>query len=766
MTLDRKKLLRALLFAASATVGTASPHAAFAQTQSDDDGDSVRAAVDEIVVRGSRTPFRVEDTSTATLVPLAIENTPFNIGVITEQVIDDLQINTLRDAVLMNASVTHTHSHSTNATGFTIRGFAQDADRLGYLVNGVPVASFDAPPAHTSALDRIEILKGAAALHYGAGEPAGIINYVYKQPQETAEYNVSATIGQFDQYRAELDATGPLGTDSLLYRFTLGWQDSDGVVDFDYSKDFAPTLQLLWKATDNTNIRFIGEHVEHEGNPISTDAFFLNGNYLRTPKEQYLGFTTDYEEQDSTGLQLQLDHQLNDSLKIMLQAAYKDGGRDAGNSGYLAFSPIPLPPGFSDPESGLALRSVFDQRRRAESEYAAAHLIWDFETEGTSHQFLVGVNYSESEILNIGNFNSIASLVPAIFANPALIFTLPPSVNIFDPEPIPYEHTTNFNDSPPFNRNRWQYDNVGLNIQDAIEIPSMNVNILLGLRYAESGGKSVESLLNDGSPGAGFVNGNVSESAWIPRAGITFDITDNHSVYASYGESFLPALGSSLDTNGNPITVPEEGVQYEVGWRGKFFDGRLGTTLALYDLTKENIIVPTGIPDVSEVAGEQRARGVELDMTGQITDSWDLYLSYAYTDTEVVDGGTTGQTDGSRFTAVPLHKLVAWTNVSMDWTGVEGFRFGYGIDYLSESLAGALVSLNPLVIGQVFPRGQGVVHNATLSYNWQNENRALAIDLAVRNVTDRFYVLNTSNTIFAKRGEPRTVLLTASMSFF
>ncbi|MEM7294389.1 MAG: TonB-dependent receptor plug domain-containing protein, partial [Pseudomonadota bacterium] len=242
--------------------------------------------LEEIIVQGYRDrSYQATDSSTATLFSMPLEETPFNIGVITERLIDDLQINTLRDSVLLNASVQRTHSHTNNATGFNIRGFAINADQLGFLVNGIPVAAFDAPPAHVSALDRIEIIKGTSALYYGAGEPAGVINYAYKTPQAEARVAVQATYGEHGERRAELDATGALGSDKLMYRFTLGWQDSETNIDYDYAEDLAPTLQLLWKPSENTDVRFIGEYIEHEGNPLSQDLFYLNDDYVDTPDD-------------------------------------------------------------------------------------------------------------------------------------------------------------------------------------------------------------------------------------------------------------------------------------------------------------------------------------------------------------------------------------------------------------------------------------------------------------------------------------------------
>ncbi|MEM6710212.1 MAG: TonB-dependent receptor [Pseudomonadota bacterium] len=575
---------------------------------------------------------------------------------------------------------------------------------------------------------------------------------------------MSTTIGQFDDYRAELDATGALGSERLLYRVTVGWRDSQGIVDFNYAKDFAPTVQLQWQATDATSIRFIGEYVEHEGNPLSQDAFFIDGDFIDAPKSNYYGFLTDYEEKESTGVQLHVDHQFSDALKLRAQAGWKDGGRDAGNSGYVAALPFPIP-GFNDPASGLLFRSAFDQRREAESEYAALHLAWDVELGGTTHALVAGVNYSQSEITNIGFFNTPLLALPAVFAGDvSALASIPPSVNIFDPQTVAYDHFTNFNDSPPFGRDIWQYDNLGLNLQDAIDIPALNLHILLGLRYAESGAETIESVTDTGAPGTGF-GPDTEESAWIPRVGVVYDLTDSHSIYASYGESFLPPFTNSRDRNGNPITDAEVGEQVEIGYRGEFFDGGLSATVAVFDLSKQNVIVPTGTPDVADLAGEQRSRGLEVDVTGRVTDYWDLFLSYAYVDTEVIDAGTADQTAGQRFPGTPLHKAVLWNNLSLDWAGLRGVSVGYGIDYMSESDADGLVNPLTLTFGPQETPAQGVVHNANITYERETDFGTFNAVLGINNLTDREYVLNTANLLFARRGERRTVMLTTTLTF-
>jgi iron complex outermembrane recepter protein len=62
----------------------------------------------------------------------------------------------------------------------------------------------------------------------------------------------------------------------------------------------------------------------------------------------------------------------------------------------------------------------------------------------------------------------------------------------------------------------------------------------------------------------------------------------------------------------------------------------------LYDIKKRNVLVSSTVDDVTaySAAGEVRSRGLELDVSGQLTDQWSLIGSYAYTDAEVTKDTT------------------------------------------------------------------------------------------------------------------------------
>jgi iron complex outermembrane receptor protein len=123
------------------------------------------------------------------------------------------------------------------------------------------------------------------------------------------------------------------------------------------------------------------------------------------------------------------------------------------------------------------------------------------------------------------------------------------------------------------------------------------------------------------------------------------------ALYASYTISFNPLPGMTF--HGRDFE-PEEGVQYEGGMKFDLFGGRLSSTLALYHLTRED--VQTSNPDhptFSTQTGEQRRRGVEVDIAGNIVPGFRLIGSYAYTDAKITK--TISGTQGNWSANVPEH---------------------------------------------------------------------------------------------------------------
>ncbi|MEM9015454.1 MAG: TonB-dependent siderophore receptor [Verrucomicrobiota bacterium] len=704
--------------------------------------------IEPIVSDTLEVPFLRQTASAATLTSAPLDEIPLSIAVIPEDLIDSQQIFNLREALELNGSVVRDSIPNRNSDTYIIRGFALDGSgNVAFLVNGVPVVSPDAPPADISALDRIEILKGATGLHYGSAEPGGVINFVYKEPLDYERYFISQSVGSYGRYRGEFDATGPL-TEKIDYRYTLGWEDSDSYIDFDFYEKQAHTLQFKWTPSDATEVRFIGEYREVASNPLAQNAYVRpdTGEILTFPENRYLGFSNDFDDQTQLAFQLQVEHEINDSLKNLFQAGIIDGGRQSGNSGYLGAAPVEGGGGTGfNPVTGDVSRLVFDQERVAESFYFGDHFIQELEFDSHSHEISLGGNFSSSRVRNTNGFSV---LVPPPFGGLNVV----PSVNLFNPVTTEYPHLTRYDSSPPFSINEWRIRNYGGTLQDQITIPELDLHLMLGVRYAATEFESLKDTTHTGE-----IDENPFQAfkghAWLPRVGGVFDVTETASVFTSYAESFVAPFSLNLPED----PKPETGDQVEVGLRNSYLDGRLSSSFTYFELVKRNVVQATIDPEVAVQVGEQESHGLEFDLAGAVTDSWNVYFSWAYVNTETLEATPeSGLTVGDRFDGVPLHNSSFWTTYTIPSGPLEGLGFGYGLQYRDDITGGGITD---------FSIPSYVIHNAAVFYETETELGKMNFSLNIRNIADTLYIQPSGFDIALRRGDPLTVEFTAGLEF-
>ncbi|MCE6982260.1 TonB-dependent receptor, partial [Pseudomonas frederiksbergensis] len=127
----------------------------------------------------------------------------------------------------------------------------------------------------------------------------------------------------------------------------------------------------------------------------------------------------------------------------------------------------------------------------------------------------------------------------------------------------------------------------------------------------------------------------------VPRLGLVYKVDEQLSFYGSYTESFKPNSSVAPLSGGLVLdsgVEPEQGKSWELGAKLDV-PGALTGTLALFDIRKRNVLVAnfdsaTGDTLYSN-AGEVRSRGVELDLSGQLSERWSLIGNYAFTDADV-----------------------------------------------------------------------------------------------------------------------------------
>jgi iron complex outermembrane recepter protein len=264
-------------------------------------------------------------------------------------------------------------------------------------------------------------------------------------------------------------------------------------------------------------------------------------------------------------------------------------------------------------------------------------LVGNFRTGSISHQLVAGFDLTR-QLSYYGDFSNTFDLPPLDIRNPNYDVPLPE---------LPFL---------PFGSLRIN-QSYGVYLQDQIAF-SDNLKMLIGGRY--------DWLTDENGPIDGDRTSQ-NDGAFSPRIGLVYQPNQNVSLYASYSQSFRPSIGQNPDSR--PFE-PTRGTQYEVGVKADFLNGKLSTTLALYNLTKTNVLTPDPDPEIARQGfqvqvGEQRSRGVELDVAGEILPGWKVIASYAFTDAEVTADNSIPSTVGQSLRGVPKHQASLWSTYLM-----------------------------------------------------------------------------------------------------
>ncbi|OQK16431.1 ligand-gated channel [Methyloprofundus sedimenti] len=662
--------------------------------------------------------YNVINANSATKTDTPILETPVSIQVVPRAVMNDQKTTTIKGA-LENVSSVRPQSSLGLGNGFIIRGFHSDrVYRNGLVANGLSTgraAQFD-----SANLERVEVLKGPAAVLFGRIEPGGLINLVTKKPQDESYYSLEQRFGSYDFYRTEWDATGAITDDnSLSYRFNGSYQNNKSFRDFNFNDRVQVNPSVTWRPSDATEMSLDVE-VLHENYQVDRGLFAIGDRPAPIPiTRSFIDPNDPVDTNSKVYLGFNFTHAFNAdwTIRNRFLASFVDSN-DISVKPANAFTVAE----FLDPSSGnrTYLRNIFSQIVTSQTYTTNLDLTGNLELWGTNHQTLIGIDYlrSTGTYLTRGNFrepvpglgidiyNPVYGIDPSFYAN-ALATPFPPGSN----------HS--------YFRDEWY----GVYFQDHITLWD-KLHILGGGRYdwATTGrGKG------DSFSAAEADLPSRKDEGFSPRVGILYQPWAWASVYGNWTTSF--GANNGITATGATIN-PEVGEQFEVGLKTELFDQRLTTTLAYYHLTKENIMTSDfNSPDplAKAAIGEARSQGIELDMSGQITDELSVIGNYAYTDARITKDFSGLQ--GNRLSNVPEHSGSLWLKYDIHhYEPLNGLSFGMGVFAASQREGD---DANTFVL-------PGYVRlDAFASYAYQLGDSRLIAQFNIRNLLDKTYYEST-----------------------
>ncbi|MBN6522790.1 TonB-dependent siderophore receptor [Acinetobacter pittii] len=541
--------------------------------------------------------YNVKNSSSATKLNIEAKETPQTINVVTRQQIEDFGLNNTRD-VLKNTPGVTVSNQETERTTYMARGFEISnilTDGVGFPLSGY---NYNNTNPDTYFYDRVEVVKGADSLTNAFGDPSATINNIRKRPTQEFQASGGVSYGSWDTQRYEADVSGAIIPSGKVRGRIMGYeQTGDSYLDR-YSSEkngFAGIIEA--DLTDSTLLTAGYSQEQNKPNANNWGSLPLldaNGKQISYDRSYNPNPDWAHWDNETQNAFVELKQKINDLWTAKLTYNYLDTKH---NSRLLYYYGYPKADG-----SGVSLTPWGGQ------EHQEKHAV-DFNLEGTyklfnrEHEASLGYSYVRSHQQDKQSTGTIN--------DSNVIKSTTTDWSSWTPQSITWSDFT-------------EAANYKQNINSIYAATRLHLNedlkLLLGANYvqAESKGESYGSPMS------------YSESKVSPYVGLTYNFTPEYTGYMSYTSIFRPQTGIDKDTN--QALKPIDGKSYEMGVKSSWLDDRLTGTLSVFKTEQNNYPLRSsdGNPLNRKVpTSDLESQGVEVGLSGQITDNVNLSFGYA-----------------------------------------------------------------------------------------------------------------------------------------
>ena len=593
---------RALLMATSFL---AVADAASAEVSGPADGPDV---IKEVIVQGNRLQ---KTTAGATGLNLTLRETPQSVTVVSQEQIWDFALTDANDLLAqvpgINVEKVETDRTYYNARGFDITNFQVDGIGLP-LIWGIQFGDLD-----TALFDRVETVRGANGMMTGTGNPSATINYIRKRPTKDVQASLSASYGSWDDKRLEADVSGPLNVSgSVTGRLVYANEDKDSYLDHYGVNRNVYYGVLSWDITPK--LKLTGGYSQQDN--LATGVL-----WGALPLEYADGSLIDYPVSASTSADWTYWDVHDKSTFGELSYSFDNGWRVKGVLTHKTFEEkAKLLYAFGNPDTTTGL-GVFAMTGIYPSEYnqdmADIYASGPLHLFGRDHDLVVGASSSRSAGIEYEAFYGDYPAYPAV-ADWGRLEVAEPAY----PDAVLQADTVDRLDRV--------YAAAHLNLSDRLK--------------AVVGFNAIKLTSTGTSYGA---DQSRDEDAVSPYAGVVYDLTPQMSLYASYSDIFNPQ--SEIDFDLHKLAAAH-GKSYEAGVKSEWFDKRLYATAAVFKSEQYGLAEYAGTFSDDDHDGDATGKsyytgvdtfvkGYELEVSGRITDQWQVGGGWTQLTIKGQDGG-------------------------------------------------------------------------------------------------------------------------------
>lgn len=641
--------------------------------------------------------YNVKKSSASTKTDTPLINVPQAVTVISQEVIKDQAILSISDTIRYVPGVTASNGEG-NRDAIVFRGNRTTSDLfIDGLRDDVQVYR------DLYNTDRVEVLKGPNGMIFGRGGAGGVLNRVTKKAGWDPVKDISVTYGAWNQKRV----TGDYGVglmDDLAFRVNAVYEDADSYRDGVNLERFGITPTLTISPDEKTNIYLSTEYFKDKrigdrGVPSVANASGEDRRPFRiNDRDQFFGNARlSPNEAETAAFNAIIEHTFDNNVKLKNNTRYANYNKFYQN--IYASSTVS--------NGTLSLSGYRDETDR-ENLINQTDITIPFSTGEVKHNFLVGAEFVEQD-------DSNKRLVSPTGITPA-------TVSVNNPEGVASFSKIDRNQDTDISSR-------ALYLQDQIELSSQ-WQVIAGLRR--------DIFDTDYTNKVNNRNVDTTDAFWSPRAGLIFKPSNNTSIYTSYSISYVPRAGDQLtgfrgDENNPELFDPEKFINKEVGFKWDI-NRNLSFTAAAYILERENLIAndPNQAGNSVLIDG-QETKGLELSLSGDITDKWSIIGAYTYQDGEITKAQGASPTTisiekGAELAETPDHTLSLWNKYQIN----ETWAVALGVIGRSEMYA-AIPQVGDSTILPGYTRYDAAIFaklsdKATLQFNIENlSNKAYAI---------------------------------------
>lgn len=681
----------------------------------------------------------------------ALRDIPQSVTVVTEKLITDRNLDTVKDVLRQTAGITFQAAEG-GEEDIRLRGFSLQTTGDIFLDGVRDPAIYD---RDTFNLDRLELLRGSASMLFGRGSTGGAANQVSKAPYLGSASEVNVTAGNHDHKRVTGDFNIQTADDAALRITGMRTQANNNGAGSSIDK-YGVAASYRWGIGKKVEHQVSVFHIDNDNGinyglpwvrPKSTDTQGARTINSRLDPANYYGMASDYNRTQGDVFTYMNTVKLGGGSELKTVVRKGDFQRDLRAS-TIGPNTIVLS-NFSDATAFTRGTQVKNQNMdliQAQTDYSGKHQLL-----GMKHEITTGIDFSRENRVVLANGSSIAK-TNTTAGNPNDGATIDEASRILR------------------RGNQFSAKGVGTYLQDLVHIAPM-WKVLGGLRYDYFNGDYTTFANND----ANLQSGNYKQSInkLSKRAGVLFQPNALDSYHFSYGTSFNTSgdtysyvVPGRSDLNLAANTQPESSENIELGAKLDSEDGRVTTRLALFRATKlnERNTDPDNAATRLLLSGKRHAAGFDMDITGQITDNWDIYASYTWIPEARVDEaappavanqGTAlaGNRKGDRPGLTPRHSGTVWNTYKF----LPQWRAGVGVNFRSKQA--------PADIGSPANGIYNAPGFATLDLMAEYAlNKVYSVKANVTNVTNKVYADQVYRGFYVP-GAGRLVQVTLSAKF-